>query len=520
MELSIIGKTPIDLEHPTGSDIRYEPDFEQLQGEIDKLSSPSSVSTVDWKNVVNLASEILSKKSKDLLVASYMAIGLIHTQKIEGLAIGLQVYTDIISLFWEDLYPTKKRMRGRLSAIQWWVERSETALSQLEPAPIALEEINRIKEVLEKLDASLQEYLEEPPLLTPIQKFVNAIPPIQPVSEKPAKEPPEKEEKKEEKKISQKEPSEIPEDITSSKDAQGILNYGIQKIRQVAAYLQQEESSNPMAYRLTRIAVWSAIDSLPVAENGKTRIPPPAGQIRNILIDLNQKAEWENLLNAAEARLSRFIYWLDLNRFVAQALSNLGEQYQAAHESVCQETAFLVYRLPGLERLSFSDGMPFADEETKHWLKKIAFKGEGMQGPALTPEILLTSQDGDFMEKEIKKARDLVKKKKLSEGIAILQKHLQNSFSKRDQLLWRLALSQLLINSRQMQIAVPHLEQILNDIDEFRLEEWDPKLALKVLETVWTGFDAQTDADFRKKATDTLSRISKIDPLEALRLKG
>jgi len=114
MDLLLLGKSPINSEQPTGIDVRYDPTFEQLQAEIDKLSSPSAASAIDWKKVVNLASEILSEKSKDLLITSYLAVGLIHTLKMEGLGIGLKIYIDLVNQFWENLYPKKKRMRGRI----------------------------------------------------------------------------------------------------------------------------------------------------------------------------------------------------------------------------------------------------------------------------------------------------------------------------------------------------------------------------------------------------------------------
>ena len=78
MDLSTLGKTPIHPENPTGSDARYDPDFEALQTEIDKLSSPSATNGVDWKKVSDSAARILSKKSKDLMAASYLAISQIH----------------------------------------------------------------------------------------------------------------------------------------------------------------------------------------------------------------------------------------------------------------------------------------------------------------------------------------------------------------------------------------------------------------------------------------------------------
>ena len=63
MDLLSLGKEPINPDHPGGSDVRYEPEFEELQAEIEKLSFPSADSSadggVDWEKVTVLASAIL-----------------------------------------------------------------------------------------------------------------------------------------------------------------------------------------------------------------------------------------------------------------------------------------------------------------------------------------------------------------------------------------------------------------------------------------------------------------------------
>ena len=129
MELLSLGKDPIQPDQPTGSDVRYEPEFEELQAEIDKLSSPSSSGGIEWKKVNTLSALILAEKSKDLLVASYMAVSQVHTHQLDGLAIGLTVMHDMVEAYWDNLFPPKKRMRGRLGAIEWWIEKTENAAS-------------------------------------------------------------------------------------------------------------------------------------------------------------------------------------------------------------------------------------------------------------------------------------------------------------------------------------------------------------------------------------------------------
>jgi type VI secretion system protein VasJ len=523
MDLWVIGKEPISPDQPTGNDVRYEPEFEKLQAEIDKLSSPTEAVT-DWKKVVGLGTQILEQKSKDLLVASYLAVALIHRQQVEGIGIGLRVLSDLLEQFWDNLHPPKKRMRGRVAAIRWWLEKSETALSGLKVGPLPSEQLAQLTEDLERIQHLLGEQFKEPFSLRSIQEFIKTIPDESEQEPEPEtiKEPHVEQAKPaaEKKEVAQPLPAEPSEEIASAKDAQRVLNFGLQKIRQAAAFLREENLANPQIYRWARITAWSTVASLPPAKDGQTRIPPPDAQIINMLTDLRAKGDWQALIRAAEARLSQFIFWLDLNWFAAEALADLGDKFDDAYEVVCQETAALVHRLAGLQNLSFADGTPFADADTRQWLQGIALgESTGMAG---IPPVLGTASSGEdsvLMAEEIQKAQALAKKKKLVEAVESLQQHLHNSSSERDRLLWRLALSQLLANSKKPGLALPHLGHILRDLDLYRLDKWDPELALSALKTVLVGLNSQSDQDSKKNATEVLSRIATLDPAEALRLE-
>lgn len=522
MELSLLGKEPIPGSQPTGSDIRYDPEFEELQAEIGKLSSPLGISAMDWQKVVRLSSEILNQKSKDLLVASYLAVALIYTHRTEGWDIGLNIYSDLLNQYWDSLYPGETRMRARLSAMEWWLERTEGALKQLPPDSLSPDQQKWFKEKLEKMDQFLNDHLEEPPSFRPLYGWLESlsIPSEEPIpseitpqviSEGMKKETPSVETKKLE--------AEISEGISSPIDAQRILNLGFEKIREGATFLWEQDLSNPLAYRLMREALWTSAEELPPSTNGLTRLPPPSDEVRNILNELKNKGDYESLLKSAEARLAEFIFWIDLNRFVSEALTGMGDSYQKARDVVCQETAYLVYRLPGLEEFSFSDGTPFADPETKEWLKEIGFKAEiPSEFMVPTSSFLTSGQEENLIEKEMREGQALIKGGKLLEAVQKLQQRVQQSFSQKERLLWRLALSELLVRTKKSKLALPHLEQILKDIDFFRLEEYDPTLALKSLKVVWFGFNSQSDRTWKEKAGEIFHRIARLDLTEAIRM--
>jgi len=236
-----------------------------------------------------------------------------------------------------------------------------------------------------------------------------------------------------------------------------------------------------------------------------------------MLFELRDTGDAEALLKAAEGRLPQYIFWLDLNRFTAEALTRLGQRYTRALQAVCQETAFLLHRLPGLEELSFADGTPFANPDTKQWLVGIAMDSGRTGGldEALAPA---AARSDDGMGADIAEAHAMIRGGKMLEAIEKLQRKLNGAASSRERILWRLAIARLMLDVRQVKLALPQMEQIVREIDHFRLEDYDPALALKGLKLVWAGLELQNDPSAKIKTSDIVDRIARIDMAEVIKL--
>lgn len=519
MDLSSLGKAPVSAERPCGSDVRYDPAFEELQAEVDKLSSPSASGSVNWEKIVRFASDILAHRSKDLVVAGYLAVALIYTRQHEGLAIGVKLLTEMMGKFWEELYPPKERMRGRLRAMEWWAEKTEAALRQLPQAPVPAPLAARLLAHAERLDQFMRQHLDGPPSLAAIREWLAALAPE--AEDKAAPETPQPQAAPQPAAEPAPETEPVPPraqpEIQSHQGAQRTLESHLQRLREIAGWLWQQDTSNPLVYRLNRKSLWLPVENLPPATGGRTRIPAPTGQVIRMLFDLRNTGNAEALLKAAEGRLPQFIFWLDLNRLVAEALARLGNRHLRAHGVVCQETAFLLHRLPGLEELSFADGTPFANPETRNWLRGIAFNVRP-SAEARTAGAPDAPPGEDRISAEVAEAEALVRRGKLLEAMEMLQRRLNQAPSGREKILWRLAISRMLIDARQGRLALPHLEQVLRDIDSHRLEEYEPALTLGGLKLILAGLESQTEASFKMKTADVLYRIARLDMAEAIRL--
>jgi type VI secretion system protein VasJ len=501
-----------------GEDVRYDPLFDTLQAEVDKLTSPSVAGTVDWEKVVRLSADILATRSKDILVASYLAVGLVQTRRGDGLALGLKVWRDLLERFWSDLYPT--RMRGRQRSVEWWRDRTEIALRQEGDRPLPAEQHAIVLETLGAIDRFLGEHLEDAPSLTRLRELVmdmapegEAIPevvstvPIQP--EAPAADlfaPPR-----------QSAPASVepPRQAIAAGSPLQALEAGLRQVGEAAGALLQQDPASPVPYRLSRFAAWGQVTELPPAANGRTRIPPPERQVLTLLQELASHGDGEALLKAAEARLPQFIFWLDLNRLSAEALSRLGDRFAGSREAVRSETAALLQRLPGLAELAFADGTPFADQETRQWLS--GFVQREASAPH-SPEVADGDSRAEAIAREVEESQALIRSGRLLEAVERFQKQLGNGASRKEKLHWRLALAQLLVNTSRAKLALPHLEQVMADIGAFGLEEYDPALALRGLKLAWVGFDSQAEPRFKEKAAEALHRIARLDPVEMVRL--
>jgi type VI secretion system protein VasJ len=507
MELIELGKTPLSGDAPAGVDAKYEPEYEELTAEIGKLTSPTATGGVDWKNVQQLATQILAEKSKDILVTCYLVMSLVQNRQIEGLATGLPILKDLLENFWENLFPPKKRMRGRKNAVEWMYAQIEAFLSGFEAKPLPEEQLKAIVDSIEAVNNFLGENMEDPPYARSLQEAINMLP-VQSAQE------PQAAPGSASAAAAPRPAEEFVGEIESPQDAQKVINAGFKQLRLVSNYYLENDLSNPVIYTINRLAAWMPVENIPPEADGATRIPPPADQVKSVLENLYSSGDWENLLKAAETKINQFLFWLDLSRWTHESLGKLGEEYKPAQEAVARETSAFVKRLEGIENCTFSDGTPFADVDTKKWLKEISSMAAGPAGPA-GPEDSADSGEAEVAE-EFEKAAKLAKKRKIPEGVQLLQHKVSTASSGRSRMMWRIALVRFLLSHKKQNTAKPQIEQLLQDIETFGMMEWDPQLALEGFKVALSGLRTLNDQDSVVKANQVLDFIARIAPGEAL----
>lgn len=513
-QVALLGKEPISEAAPAGEDVRYEPSFESLQEEIDKLSSPTARDAFSWETVDRLATGILKENAKDLLVASYLCVALVNLKGWPGLDVATAVYSDLLETFWASLFPPMRRMGGRLSAVQWWMEKTDEALSGEMKGTADSTVLDRIRGNLAKIDRFLGEHTEFDLALGPLVAKVDRVAPAEeapkaaeaaPAERKPAVE-------------AVLSTEEVALDAGNLMRSMAPL---FKTLKQASRMVREEKMQNPQSYRWLRFALWEPIKDLPPATGGMTKIPPPQRQVTEHLETLKGEEAWEELVSRSESQLynPQHTFLLTLNYYSAEALSRLGKRYGQAHEMVCRETQLLLQRLPGIEALRFSDGTPFASDDTLAWVGGLQGYLEG-QGEAGDEPAADGAQDGTSVADVIQGARVLAREDgKLHEAVDGLHRNIRESGSGKDALAFRLGLIRLLAEHRQEKMAAAHLERACADITRFGLRDWDPPHALGGLKVIYTVMKKLPGKEYAARAAEILSMIAEISTVDAMDLQ-
>ena len=145
--------SPISDLEPAGKDARHEAEHEVVRAEIAKLSAISG-EPIDWSRIERDASALLTRKSKDLVIATYLACSLQELRGLAGLGEGLSLLAGLAETFGGTIFPV--RSRARVNALEWFVDR---ATLRLESAEGSLLQVTELKGRLKALDSALQTWL-------------------------------------------------------------------------------------------------------------------------------------------------------------------------------------------------------------------------------------------------------------------------------------------------------------------------------------------------------------------------
>lgn len=513
-QIVALGKEPISEAAPVGDPVRYEEIFESLQAQMDRIGALTG-EEVEWNVVVELATEILKTKSKDLLVMTYLTLGLFENEGYAGLAAAFEAYREFLTTFWEGCFPKVKPPHGRYNALQYIADKIlplvelKAGQAAKHPTDNEKEAVHACADAVAKLDEAVATaFASQPdtPNMLPIVRAFKALKekvgPLVGAEPAPTEGAPA---------AAPAAPAAAPV-AAAVPDTFSSATQAVQAVVKVAKYLLAQDNKDARGYRLMRAVHFGGLAAPP--KDGIIPGPPPAR--RQFFENLASSGNWPQLLTDAEGQFATTPLWLDMQRYVALAANGQGPAFKAAHDAVALETVALQGRLPEIFNLTFKDGTPFADGATKAWLNEVAgqFGGSGGGGGGGA---------GDALAKAIEEARKLLAEAKGEDAVARLSRAMDESAGRRQRFRAQLALAGFCLDMNKLALAGSLLEGLESVIEQYQLEEWEPDLAARALGDLYSCLrkakPKPTPEDVKRNA-EVFARLCRLDPAKALKLEA
>ncbi len=546
--LASLGLDPVSDSSPCGENVRYDPAFEELEAELAKQESLSSV-TVDWPHVADLSAKILKDTSKDLLVGAYLCQALLIKEGYSGLATGLKILSDMSETHWDDLFPPVKRMRARQTAITWLAEKAGTYVSEHPPGNNEAQAVIDAADGIKQLDGVLAEKMgDQAPMVTDLSRPLKnyrrdaeatlakaAAPAVEaapatteqnaPAAAEPAQvaapqaSPPPAQ-------ASRPRPAATKETVSigsveSESDAKKVLREIQDTSKKVISFWAANKLSDPRAYRLARMVTWMIVESAPPATDGVTMINPPAEARLQFFEKQIEGAEYSTVLPELEQTLSRSPFWISGQFKVVKVLRAMGGEYEAAAQTVIRETRVFIERIPEVLELSFADKTPFADDQAKMWISNEVMVGSESGATAGGSKSNAGIEDAwDTALKEASKTAA----KDLNKAVALLNDGISSAGQIRDKFYWRCALADLLLQAGKAEFAIGLLTQMAEKSERYSLSEWEPDLLARIYNLLHQAYKKHKGKKKEDNATDNADSVYEqlcwFDPITALTVKG
>jgi type VI secretion system protein ImpA len=302
------------------------------------------------------------------------------------------------------------------------------------------------------------------------------------------------------------------------------------RIAAIAKWLRQKDPYNIEPFLMLRGLRWGEL-----RYNGEQiderMLESPSSEIRIELARLNKEQKWEELVEAGEQAMALPCGrgWLDLQRYVVNALAERGNWFSEVAKAIRTELRGLLTDLPKLLDLSLADGTPVANPETKDWIRAEVMAGNVVVqstavetvavispgiAEALPPKLEDETRADDVFENALQFARS----GQFTHAVQAVSDQLARERSGRGRFQRRMQLAHLFMTYGRPQIAQPILNDLAGELDRRNLEEWEDGEALayplELLFRCLTAVDGESE-----RRSDIYSRICRLAPARALDLE-
>ncbi|MBL1212175.1 MAG: hypothetical protein HND52_02360 [Ignavibacteriae bacterium] len=551
---------PIDGDSDVGVDANTVDEYFKLDMEIGKVSP-------NYKLCIELSTTILSEKSKDLWVASWLCFAWFRIEGMQGFKNGLILILNLLQKYGENIHPQKPNYRSK--AVQFLnsgrfyklLEKEEIKQNNAQDTIDSEKAFNELVEecgkqfpknipVLKAVETAIKSLTEKAEGFIKKSDAVKSETTAEVDTEKIAPEAKAEDNPAEEKKETVETPKEVktppakPVQTTApkaEKDAPPTSDKtAVASIRTAIKYFFEDNNeskklkvpSDAFVYSMSRSLVWGKL-KLPPSKENITQIDPPNSVIQTKITEWYTSNDWDVLIPRIELNFlnpdSGFQFWLDVQRFVVAALEKKGGAFSKAAEEIKISLAMFLNRFPQLLDLKFKNKETgFADKDTISWINNDVFtvlgSGEGSKEPLLLPPIM--GEDYNPINEAYEKAcKELPKN--FEENVAKMQSEISGDTRRKGRFLRQLNLANLCVEAKQFKLAKVHLLQLNEKIEEYNLAEWEPALCVAVWQSTYLVNKnlIETENKESKKTIETeqaelFSKIANYDGVLAIKLSN
>jgi type VI secretion system protein ImpA len=239
--------------------------------------------------------------------------------------------------------------------------------------------------------------------------------------------------------------------------------------------------------------------------------------LRQRLKEFVQEGQWEEVLETAETAVGSACgrAWLDLQRYAVRACEELGSWYEPAALAIRAELRSLLQDFPQLPESALSDDTPAANSETQAWLKEITSLPEPNLLAVRVEETPAASQPDKPTADAYDLAMEAMRSNRPEQAIEILSQEIGHVRSGRLRFQRSVQLAQVCMAAGHEAIAFPILQELVKEIGQRNLEEWETPdmLAHPLTLLLHCMKKLETSAEDKQKI---YAQICRLDPLQAL----
>lgn len=493
---------PLTGEPGVGRDPGYEDAFFTIKDEAGKLSD------IDESLIVRSCEQLLKETGKDLRLAGYYAFARLRQDGPSGFADGLELAAALVDRFGEAVLPARAEARKGALEIFATTRVLDLLASRGDFAPTDLERALAALDVLVTLTGSWPE---------------SARPNLQPLVSRFERKDGET------RSAESGQPSSLTSLAAISTGTIASTRDLLEQARVMATWLLKQDQGYLSSVRLVRCVRWDTLHEVPPADAAShTRLAPPRPELRAQMKRLVLQKQWHELLERVEGAFMEGVnhLWFDLQCFQHVALDHVGAPYDGSRELLRADFALFLERLPGIERLSFNDGTPFADDTTLEWIARHAVVRDLEAGEAVAPlPVSADSEEGgagDWLEIEAQ-ARDITARDGIEAAFAWLD-GLPGMKTERHRFLQRFVMARLAGHAERGDTALALLLELDAAAKSLPLVRWDPALAFEVkllLVRALKATSSRKDADkpaLARRIGELQTELTMLDPARALAL--